>query len=112
MRDIKEDFCSFSVSEDEVHSTIINTFNNLGIVIDPRTSVALASSEKCSNKYDLKVVLSTAHPAKFKDTVSSLLDNDIFVTAKVKNIMNMKEDMIILDNDVTMIKKLLADNIV
>ncbi len=112
VRDIKEDFCSFSVSEDEVHSTIINTFNNLGIVIDPHTSVALASSEKCPNKYDLKVVLSTAHPAKFKDTVSSLLDNDIFVTAKVKNIMNMKEDMIILDNDVTMIKKLLADNIV
>ena len=56
--------------------------------------------------------MSTAHPAKFKDTVAGLLNNDIFVTEKVKNIMKMKEDMIILDNDATMVKKLLMDNIV
>ena len=60
----------------------------------------------------IQVILSTAHPAKFKDTVVSLLNNDNFVTEKVKNIMKMKEDMIILDNDATMVKKLLMDNIV
>ena len=49
---------------------------------------------------------------KFKDTVSNLLNSDFFVTDKVKNIMKMKEDMIILDNDVSMVKKLLMDNIV
>ena len=107
----RKDFCSFSVSENEVHSTIIDTYTRLGIVIDPHTSVALASSAKCSKNYDLKVILSTAHPAKFKDTVSNLLNSDDFVTDKVKNIMSMKEDMIILDNDVNIVKKLLMDNI-
>ena len=111
INDIRKDFCSFSVSENEVHSTIIDTYTRLGIVIDPHTSVALASSAKCSKDYDLKVILSTAHPAKFKDTVSNLLNSDDFVTDKVKNIMSMKEDMIILDNDVTIVKKLLMDYI-
>ena len=111
LNDIRKDFCSFSVSENEVHSTIIDTYTRLGIVIDPHTSVALASSAKCSKDYDLKVILSTAHPAKFKDTVSNLLNSDDFVTDKVKNIMSMKEDMIILDNDVNIVKKLLMDNI-
>ena len=112
LNDIRKHFCSFSVSEDEVHSTIVDTYQKLDKIIDPHTSVALASSLKCSDEYDIKVILSTAHPAKFKDTVISLLNNDNFVTEKVKNIMKMKEDMIILDNDATMVKKLLMDNIV
>jgi hypothetical protein len=41
----------------------------------------------------------------------NLLKNDIFVTDKVKSIMNMKEEMIILENDVNMVKKLLREKI-
>ena len=109
---IQKHFCSFSVNQDEVNSTIINAYENYKIIIDPHTSVALASSQKCSEEYDLNIILSTAHPAKFKDTVVNLLDNDNFVTEKVKSIMNMKEEMIILDNDVNMVKELLREHIV
>ena len=108
---IREHFCSFSVNQDEVNSTIINAYENLKTIIDPHTSVALASSEKCTDEYNLQVILSTAHPAKFKDTVMNLLNNDNFVTDKVKSIMNMKEEMIILENDVNMVKKLLMEQI-
>ncbi len=108
---LKEHFCSFSISEDEVRSTIINTYRKYKKIIDPHTAIGLASSLKCSDIYDLKITLATAHPAKFKDTVSSILNNDIFITDKVKSIMNMKEDMIILNNDVTMVKQFLMDNI-
>ena len=41
----------------------------------------------------------------------NLLNNDNFVTDKVKTIMNMKEEMIILENDVNMVKKLLMEQI-
>ena len=108
---IREHFCSFSVNQDEVNSAIINVYENLKTIIDPHTSVALASSEKCVGEYDLQIILSTAHPAKFKDTVMNLLNNDNFVTDKVKTIMNMKEEMIILENDVNMVKKLLMEQI-
>ena len=62
-------------------------------------------------KYDLQVTLSTAHPAKFKDTVFDLLDNKQFITDKVHNIMKLEEDMIILDNDIDVVKKFITDNI-
>ena len=87
------------------------TYQKYKKIIDPHTAVGLASSLKCSDAYDLKITLATAHPAKFKDTVSGILNNDLFITDKVKSIMNMKEDMIILDNDVTIVKEFLMDNI-
>ena len=46
-----------------------------------------------------------------KNTIYDLLNNNSFITDKVKSLMNMKEDMIILDNDVNIVKDLLKDNI-
>ena len=108
---LRDCFCSYSITESESHSVILDTFKTHERIIDPHTAVALASSKKCSDEYDLKVILSTAHPAKFKDTIYDLLDSNSFITDKVKSLMNMKEDMIILDNDVNIVKDLLKDNI-
>ena len=108
---LRDYFCSYSITESESHSVILDTFKTYGRIIDPHTAVALASSKKCPDEYDLKVILSTAHPAKFKDTIYDLLNNNSFITDKVKSLMNMKEDMIILDNDVNIVKDLLKDNI-
>tara|TARA_B100001769_G_scaffold75048_1_gene56419 strand:- start:113 stop:1507 length:1395 start_codon:yes stop_codon:yes gene_type:complete len=108
---LRDNFCSFSVPEKEVNATIKEIYLKYNIIIDPHTAVGFASSEKCANEYDLKVILSTAHPSKFKNTVSKILNTESFITDKVKNIMNMKEDMIILDNDVNMVKNLLMDKI-
>ena len=41
----------------------------------------------------------------------NLLNNDNFVTDKVKSIMNMKEEMIILENDVNMVKNFLGNRL-
>ena len=108
---LRKHFCSYSISEDEVHSTIANTYQKYNKIIDPHTAVGLASSLKCSDMYDLKITLATAHPAKFKDTVSGILHNDLFITKKVEGVMNMKEEMTILDNDATMVREFIMENI-
>ena len=108
---IQESFCSYSVSEAEVGDTIKDSFHDHGIIVDPHTAVGIASANKCENKYDIKVTLSTAHPAKFKDTVFNLLNNETFITDKVHNIMKLSEDMIILDNSVDAVKNFITENI-
>ena len=108
---IQESFCSYSVSEAEVGDTIKDSFHDHGIIVDPHTAVGIASANKCENKYDIKVTLSTAHPAKFKDTVFNLLNNETFITDKVHNIMKLGEDMIILDNSVDAVKNFITENI-
>ena len=108
---IKESFCSYSVSEEEVGDIIKDTFRDHKIIVDPHTAVGIASANKCEKKYDLKVTLSTAHPAKFKDTVFNLLGNEKFITDKVHNIMELEEDMIIIENSADAVKTFITENI-
>jgi threonine synthase len=108
---IKNSFCSYSVSQEEVISTIDKLYERSNIVIDPHTAVGLASSRKCPSNYDLYITLSTAHPAKFKDTVSSIVKNESYIPAKINNILNLDEEMIVLENDMLSVKNFITKNI-
>tara|TARA_B100000745_G_scaffold270744_1_gene197791 strand:- start:80 stop:463 length:384 start_codon:yes stop_codon:yes gene_type:complete len=108
---IKNSFCSYSVSQEEVINTIDKLYEESNIVIDPHTAVGLRSSRKCSSDYDLYVTLSTAHPAKFKDTVSNIVKNESYIPAKINNILNLEEKMIVLENDMLSVKNFITKNI-
>ena len=108
---IKNSFCSHSVSQEEVINTIDKLYEESNIVIDPHTAVGLKSSRKCSSVYDLYVTLSTAHPAKFKDTVSNIVKNESYIPAKINDILNLEEKMIILENDMLSVKHFITKNI-
>jgi len=59
------------VNEDETARTMLATLNETGELVDPHTAVALAAAARggLSEPATPLVVLSTAHPAKFPDTV-------------------------------------------
>ena len=107
---IQKSFCSYTVTEPEVKELIKETHDQYNIVIDPHTAVGLGSAKKCQNIYDLIVTLSTAHPAKFKDTVSNIINNTSFIPKKIEKMMNFNENLIILDNDVQLVKNFISDN--
>tara|TARA_B100000965_G_scaffold283514_1_gene241432 strand:- start:6369 stop:7040 length:672 start_codon:yes stop_codon:yes gene_type:complete len=108
---MKKTFCSHSVSESEVNE-IINSYNKkYGLIVDPHTAVGLGSAAQYSADYDICVSLATAHPAKFKDTVSKIIGNENFVPDKVKNMMTLEDKLVILDNDVKVVKKFIKENI-
>jgi len=111
LKKIKNLFCSYSVSQEEVINTINKLYKESNIVIDPHTAVGLRSSQKCSSVYDLYVTLSTAHPAKFKDTVSNIVKNESYIPAKINDILNLEEKMIILENDMLSVKNFITKNI-
>ena len=81
------------------------------MIIDPHTAVGLGSANKCEERFDIKVTLATAHPAKFNDTVSEIVGTDDFIPLKVRDMMELDDNYVILDNDVMMIKKFLEDKI-
>jgi threonine synthase len=60
-----------SVSDDETLRTIRDTYERYGRLIDPHTAVGLAATNRLPRRAHAPiVVLSTAHPAKFPDTVA------------------------------------------
>ena len=108
---IRQSFVSNSVSETNVRTTISNLYNSYNLVVDPHTAVGYTSSIDLRETYNNNVTLSTAHPAKFKDTVVDIINNDNFVTKKIHDIINRDEKMTILENDVSSVQKFINTSV-
>lgn len=104
-------FTSDSASEDEVKEIILEYYSKYNITLDPHTAVGVACGRKQSSSEDILVTLSTAHPAKFKETVSEIISDDSFVTEKVRTLEKQEERMIIADNDVNEIKNIINETV-
>ena len=59
------------------------------------------------NAGETVISLGTAHPAKFKETVSRIISNNSFITNKVRDLDKLKENMIIVDNNSKDIKSII-----
>jgi threonine synthase len=68
---MQETFAGVSVSEGDTTRTIVATLHETGELIDPHTAVAVAGLRRAQDVAAPVVVLSTAHPAKFPDTVEA-----------------------------------------
>jgi len=68
---LAELYAAFRADDEETLATIAYVHTETGRLIDPHTAVAVAAARKfASPKGVPKVVLSTAHPAKFPDAVA------------------------------------------
>lgn len=111
VQEIKKTFCSYSVKTEEVRK-IINTYNTkYNIIVDPHTAVGLGAAQKHSTDHDINITLSTAHPAKFKDTVSDIIKNNDFVPNHIVDMMKKDDNFSILDNNTDTVKNYLLKNI-
>ena len=111
LRKMRSVFSSHSVSQDEVKDIIKSYYKDYHVVIDPHTAVGIGSAYKCEDEFDIKVFLATAHPAKFNNTVSDIIGNDDFIPPKVKSMMELDDNYVILENNAIMVKKFLEDKI-
>ena len=100
-------FSSDTATEDEVKDIMLQYYVDHDITLDPHTAVGVSCGKKQSTANDILVTLSTAHPAKFKDTVSKIISNDSFITDKVKNLDTMEENMVIANNNIEEIKDII-----
>jgi threonine synthase len=66
---MREVFRGAAASEAETARTIVSTLNETGELVDPHTAVALSALSRTPLDGPV-VVMSTAHPAKFPDTVA------------------------------------------
>jgi len=63
------------VSDAETCETIVSHYRATGAIIDPHSAVALTAVNRLGNQLDAPtVVVATAHPAKFPETIKRTLD--------------------------------------
>jgi len=105
---IRTSFLSESLSEDETKSVINQIYKKEGILIDPHTAVAIGAVNKISLEDDM-VVLATAHPAKFSDVVMKETSTKPDLPGNLKKILNQKETIDNLPNDLNKVKDYILD---
>ena len=104
LKALNETFIGLGVSDEATIERIKSTYNN-SLVIDPHTSVGLEAAYNYN--YSLKgpcIVLSTAHPVKFADAVSSAININSDLPEKYKNIFSLDEKYHSLKNNLDTIK--------
>ena len=112
---MKEKLWSTSVSDLETIQTIKDTWSDQGIILDPHGAVGLAALQKfrAKNKDNISraIVLETAHPGKFCETVSEVIETDIFPPKSIKKIMRREPVVYKLDSSYENFKSFLLDKI-
>ena len=107
---IKSDFCSSTVSDELTKQTLKNVYEQHQLLIDPHTATAFKAAELNSSDEEM-LILSTAHPCKFSETVHQATGVEPKIPENIKNILNKKESYITLDNNLGVIKNYILERI-
>ena len=102
-----------SFNDDQTRDAIQWVHQQTGYVLDPHTAVGYLASEeyrKSTGDEESPIILmSTAHPAKFKDTVESVIGESIPMPEPLQKCMKKPKHAIPLDADYSALKDFLLD---
>lgn len=101
-------FASGSASHDEVVATIRAVDAAAGLVIDPHTAVAVKVAGERMVPGETMIVLETAKPAKFNDTVREALGRDAEIPSAFADLLDRPQRSTTLPNDVDAVKRYIA----
>ena len=110
MNILREDFISESLSEDETKIVIKKIKEKYNILVDPHTAVGIGVLDKLPSD-GINIILSTAHPSKFPETVKEATGKDPELPHEIKKIMKEKEKFDILPNNLNEIKKFIKKRV-
>jgi len=106
---INNNFCSESLTEEETKFVIKDVYKKQEVVIDPHTAVAIGVANKIATE-EKTVVLSTAHPSKFSDTVMKVTGVKSNLPESLKNILSAKEKYEKFPKDLKKIQNYILQN--
>ena len=105
---IQKDFSAFKVTNKETKNIIKKIYLEHNFFVDPHTATGFYAATKIKNNYPC-VVLGTAHPYKFLETMKSITGKKIKKPTQIKKSMFGKEKYDILDNNTNIVKKYILE---
>ena len=105
---IKNDFLSESLSEDETKNVMKKIYKDYNVLVDPHTAIGIGVLDKISSE-GTNVILSTAHPAKFPETVKEATGKVPELPDEIKRTIEEIEKFDILPNDLNATKKFINE---
>ena len=110
IKKIKNDFIAESVSDKKILEIIKNLYGKFGVLVDPHTAVGIGAVEKSQIK-GKNIILSTADPSKFRNTVKEATNKIPALPDKLDYILDEDEQYDKLPSDLAEIKKYILSRI-
>ncbi len=110
MDQIKRDFATASVSEEEVKETISTFYKENGYLLDPHTAVGVCAAAENRAAGVPIVCLATAHPAKFPAVVEEACGEVPPQPAQIDGLMEHESKCVIMPADKSEIQQYIADH--
>lgn len=109
-RNMAREVGAFSISDSETKKTIKSIYKTTGYICDPHTAVGITAALRYQSKSkDVNpiIVLSTAHPAKFKEVVEPVIGKKIPMPKQLQAAMRKKKQAIKVSKNYEGVKKVL-----
>lgn len=87
LQSMRTDFEAVAVTDEETKKTMRDTYDRFGYIADPHTAVGICVAEKLKTDTP-KIVMSTAHPAKFKKDVEQILQIKLPLPTQLSCLLN------------------------
>ena len=106
LESMRRDFAAGSATMPEVAKRIADVKARSGYLLDPHTACGVVALDKA--KIDVgapRVVLATAHPAKFPETMAAITGERPALPAGLESLMTDKERITVLANDLATVQR-------
>ncbi len=107
---IKKDFEGVRVTDEETANIIYEVYKEYQFIIDPHTATGVRAARSKKNLGDV-IVLGTAHPYKFSDTIKKAIGINLDVPDHLKLNIDKKEKFDIIDNSNLEVKNYILNKI-
>lgn len=107
---MQQDFAAASANQAEVAETVRRVRAESGYLLDPHTACGVVAAEKTLPKGATpRIVLATAHPAKFPDAVEAITGERPPLPPRLHALLTDKERISVVPNDLAAVKRFVAD---
>ena len=97
--------CTYS--DEQISETIADTYRNCGYLLDPHGAVAYRAISELLRPGEIGVALETAHPAKFCNTVESIIGQPVEIPDRLKKFMDGTKETVKINSGFHAFKKFL-----
>lgn len=97
--------CTYS--DEQIAETIRDTYQKDKYLLDPHGAVAYRSLKEQLHSNEIGIFLETAHPAKFKDTVESIIDKPVKIPHRLAEFLRGEKQVVKMSSAFTAFKKYL-----
>jgi len=109
--ELQQHFDSWSISDEQTKQTLGKVYKEYGYLLDPHGAVAFNVLDKYleTHKEERGIILETAHPVKFPETVEAITGVPIEMPESAKELLHKQKQSILMDANFDALKEWLMN---